>query len=341
MLSGNAFITCGTGQILGRDHFSITLRHSESSGPLPDSHTSSPDFRWLCTVLTISAVSSTMLPEKSTTPEAKPTAVPLSTDFCADDADVVIRVADTLDFRVHKLMLSLVSPFFRTMFTVPQPPTNTPDTLPHVDVHESVETWENILRFIYRVPNPAIDDLQDLESLLLAATKYEMQSIIDAYKMNFEDRRFIQRDPLHLYAIACRCGLDDQAKYVARNAELLVVIKRTPDDLSGLTMASYHRLITFLVERDSELKPALERRWTSFISYCLELRENIYEKTKETLEKPCIRTEEVYLMALKARAGKPKGACGYSLCTLGAQGIREFIDNMLKERERACNKFMW
>jgi hypothetical protein len=96
---------------------------------------------------------------------------------------VVIRVAGTLDFRAHKLMLSLVSPFFKTMFTVPQPPTNTPDTLPHIDVHESAKTWENILRTIYPMPNPVVDDLHDLESLLLTATKYEMQSVIDAYKM--------------------------------------------------------------------------------------------------------------------------------------------------------------
>ena len=184
-----------------------------------------------------------------------------------NDADVVIRVADALNFHVHKLMLSLVSPFFKTMFTIPQPPTNTPNTLPHVNVHESVETWKNILQFIYPMPNPAINDLHNLESLLLAATKYEMQSIIDAYKINFEDRRFIQRDPLHLYAIACKCGLDDQAKYVARNAELLVVTERSPnDDLNGLTIASYHRLISFLVKRNDELKPILKKGWTSFSS---------------------------------------------------------------------------
>jgi hypothetical protein len=287
-----------------------------------------------------------MLPEKSTTPEAKPTAVPLSTDFCADDADVVIRVADTLDFRVHKLMLSLVSPFFRTMFTVPQPPTNTPDTLPHVDVHESVETWENILRFIYRVPNPAIDDLQDLESLLLAATKYEMQSIIDAYKMNFEDRRFIQRDPLHLYAIACRCGLDDQAKYVARNAELLVVIKRTPDDLSGLTMASYHRLITFLVERDSEWYQTIGKATVPFNPDCRcnnkAHKEALYNKVKENLKIPHLQKEEIYLRALEDPIRVPQPACaGVKECVLGAVEIKAFIDRVAEEMETVSNKLMW
>ena len=286
-----------------------------------------------------------MPPEKSTTPEAKPAAVPLSTDFCADDADVVIRVAGTLDFRVHKLMLSLVSPFFKTMFTVPQPPTNTPDTLPHVDVHESVETWENILRTIYPMPNPVIDDLHDLESLLLAATKYEMQFLIDAYKMKFEDRGFIQRDPLRLYTIACKCGFDDQAKYVARNAEFLTVVRESPDDdLNGLTTTSYRRLITFLVERDNELRPILEKGWTSFNSSCgcHKIHKKLFERTEEKLRKPWIRMEEVYLMALEDRATYFDKACtSEDGCVLETPGIRWFIGQMFKERERVCDKFMW
>jgi hypothetical protein len=285
-----------------------------------------------------------MLPKKSTTQEAKPAAVPLSTDFCTDDADVVVRVAGTLDFRVHKVMLSLVSPFFKTMFTVPQPPTDTPDTLPHVDVHESVEAWEHILRTIYPMPNPVVDDLHDLESLLLTATKYEMQFVIDAHKMKFEDHGLIQRDPLRLYAIACGCGLDDQAKYVARNAELLGVTECSPDDnLNGLTVASYRRLINFLVKRDNELHPILERDWMSFSSWCSCLGGwmGYYGKIKEALKKPSIRMGEVYLIALEARAQTTASACCSETCVLSAQRIREFIGQVFKERERVCDKFMW
>jgi hypothetical protein len=241
-------------------------------------------------------------------------------------------------------MLSLVSPFFKTMFTVPQPPTNTPDTLPHIDVHKSAQTWENILRTIYPMPNPVVADLHDLESLLLTATKYEMQSVIDAYKMSLEYPGFIQRDPLRLYTIACGCGLDDQAKYVARNAELPAVIEYpSDDDLNGLTAASYRRLISFLIKRDNELHSILEQGWTSFNSYCdcLKKTEKLYEKTKEKLRKPCIQMEEVYIMALEERAGHFSRACVNLKCTLGAPDIREFIVRMLRERERVCDKFMW
>ena len=119
------------------------------------------------------------------------------------------------------------------------------------------------------MPNPVVHDLHDLESLLLTTTKYEMQYVIDAYKMNLEYPVCIQRDPLRLYTIACGCGLDNQAKYVARNAELPAVIEYpSDDDLNGLTAASYSRLISFLIKRDNELHPILEQSWTSFISYC-------------------------------------------------------------------------
>ena len=151
----------------------------------------------------------------STDSESIPTVIPLSIAFCADDADVIIRAEDALDFHVHKCNLSLVSPVFEDTFTIPQPPADTPGVLPHVDVQDPPRTWENILRTIYPMPNPIIDNLDDLESLLLMAKKYEMEFAINSHKQCFEDRVSIQRDPLHLYAIACAGGFEEQAKYVA------------------------------------------------------------------------------------------------------------------------------
>jgi len=194
-----------------------------------------------------------MVPRVSNTVGVEAAAVPLSTIFCADDADVVIRAAGALDFRAHKLILSLVSPIFKDMFTIPQPPTDTPDTIPHVDVDESAETWENILRTIYPMPHPTIDNLDDLESLLLAAKKYEMQLLIDVHKKGLENPTFVRDAPLHLYVIACACGLEDQARSVARNSEFLMVTEHLDaGNLEGLTVASYHRLVSFLAKRDNE-----------------------------------------------------------------------------------------
>jgi len=186
-------------------------------------------------------------------PPRNSNAVPSSIDFCADDADVIIRAAGTLDFRAHKFILSLASPVFKGMFTVPQPPTDTTDTLPRVDVDESADTWEDILRTIYPMPHPIIDNLDGPEPILLAEKKYEMQPLIEVHKKGLENLAFVQEDPLRPYAIACACGLEDQAKFVARNSELLTVTRHFDiGDPKGVSLGSYHNLVSFPAERDNE-----------------------------------------------------------------------------------------
>ena len=284
-----------------------------------------------------------MPPKRPITAKAEPALVPLSTVFCADDADVVIRAAGTRDFRVHKLVLSLASPIFKDMFTVPQLPTNTPDTLPHVDVDESAETWEKILRTTYPMSNPAIDDLGDLESLLLAAKKYEMQFVIDSYVKGLEDRGFIQQDPLRLYAIACACGLEDQAKHVARSAELLMVTGHTDaGDLRGLTVGSYHNLVSFLAQRDSEWHQLLSKARIPTDSPCecgTSWKVGLYNGIKTDLKGPYLQREEIYLKALQDRLRQLR--CMTKSCSTGDSEIRAFIEQMVKKREDLCDKLMY
>ena len=278
-----------------------------------------------------SSVPPTMSLRKSSAEATKPTAaVPLSTDFCADDADFIIRAAGILDFRVHKSILSLVSPIFKDMFSIPQPPPDTPHAPPRIDVQESARAWEIILQTIYPMPNPIIENLDDLESLLLAAKKYEMQYVIDSHAASFTHRPFLQDNPLRLYAIACACGSDDQAKYVARNAELLAVVRHAQDDgMNGLTLTSYHRLMNFLVERDNEFHPILERDWKSLLATNV----GSYQRTWTELSKPYIQMGEVYLTALED-GSRLSG-------TPSAVGIRRFLERAFKERERVRDKFIW
>ena len=69
----------------------------------------------------------------------------------------------TSDFRAHKPILSLVPPVFKDMPTVPQSPSDVPNTSSntssYTDAAESTEIWESIPRTIYPIPIPAIGDL--------------------------------------------------------------------------------------------------------------------------------------------------------------------------------------
>ena len=277
----------------------------------------------------------------SSTAEPKLAPVPLSTVFCTDDADVIIRAAGTYDFRVHKPILSLVSPFFKDMFTVPQPPTDTPDTLPHVDVEESAETWDYILRTIYPVPHPIVNNLDYLESLPLAAKKYEMQYVIDSHIGSFKNRLLIRQDPLHLYAVACACGFDDQAKYVAKHAERLAVTRRSnASSLKGLTVESYHRLTSFLAERDNEWYPTLRK---TGIPHCRCSNSfTLYNNIKDNLKVVYFLAEEIYLKALEDPARLPDPGCNLAEgCAMAASRIKAYIERRVKQRDAVCLKYFW
>ena len=42
-------------------------------------------------------------------------------EFHYDDSDITLRSSDQVDYHVHKVILSTSSPFFKSMFSLPQP----------------------------------------------------------------------------------------------------------------------------------------------------------------------------------------------------------------------------
>ena len=278
--------------------------------------------------------------QPSTAATESAAAIPLSTDFCAEDADVVIRAAGTLDFRAHKAILSLASPFFKDTANFTRLPSK---PLPYAKVEESAKTWDNILRTIYPMPHPVIDNLDDLGSLLFAAQEYEMQPVSSIHKKALGNKAFIEEEPLRLFAIACVCGFEDQATYVARNAELLTVTRHpNPGGLEVLTFGAYSRLISFLAERDNEWHQILRHAGTPSHDYCNDCDEQskarLYDKIKEDLSRPYLQAEEIYFKALEYRSDC-QSKCSSRLGPFGHSEIKNFVQGMVKERERVCDKF--
>ncbi|KAG6330410.1 hypothetical protein ID866_8679, partial [Astraeus odoratus] len=93
-----------------------------------------------------------------------------SPPFGHPKADAILRSSDNVDFRVFQLFLSLASPFFETLFDLPQPSeetsadTETIDGLPVIPMSEDSKTLDALLRFCYPctlAEDPALHDFRD------------------------------------------------------------------------------------------------------------------------------------------------------------------------------------
>ena len=100
-------------------------------------------------------------------------------------ADIILRSSDNIDFRVFKFFLSLASPFFETLFDIPQPAEDdgdqgVKDGLAVVPVTEDSKTLDSLLRFCYPctlTDDPKLEVLQDAMEVLEAARKYSLDVI--------------------------------------------------------------------------------------------------------------------------------------------------------------------
>ncbi|KAF9444866.1 hypothetical protein P691DRAFT_303776 [Macrolepiota fuliginosa MF-IS2] len=173
--------------------------------------------------------------------------------FDHPDADVILRSSDKepVDFRVFKLFLSLASPFFAMIFTLPQP--NSPiyaeeyeDGVPVVQMSEDKRTLHLLLKFCYPIALldiPRLSSLQELQSIAQAAFKFEMDGVKNFAKKTLVEPRFVESQPLRVFAIACRFGWVPEAKIAARYTLRQPMMSSSYfEELTHITAAAYHRL---------------------------------------------------------------------------------------------------
>ncbi|KDQ61497.1 hypothetical protein JAAARDRAFT_171726 [Jaapia argillacea MUCL 33604] len=181
-------------------------------------------------------------------------------------ADVILHTPDNVDFRVFKLFLSLASPVFRDMFSLPQPdPTTVTSSLsdadpgehaagrtgsmPIIDMTEDHLTLERMLRFYYPGSNPDMTtcDLEGARKLLDAAIKYEMDELRRFVVESITSPRFLEKDPIGVFAIGCHHKIEQvvlaYAKYtLRRHFEDLLSFKPS---MTGITVEDYSRLLQY------------------------------------------------------------------------------------------------
>lgn len=154
--------------------------------------------------------------------------------FNKPDADLIIRSSDSVDFHVRKSILEEVSPIFKDMMTVPQPPrlpfaSSTPQALddaPIVVLPEDSSTLSNLLQFCYPVVAPTIG-IENMLRVRNAADKYMMDGPLAMVERELAS--LVESDPYRVYMIASLCRLEDVTRKAA---------KQTLGDLYQISLTS-------------------------------------------------------------------------------------------------------
>lgn len=119
-------------------------------------------------------------------------------------------------FRAHKCILAAASTFFQAMFTLPQK-ANNDIHLPAAPMSETGETLDALLRFVYPVENPELQNLEKLNSVLAAACKYDFDSVISTLRKILTSPPFLETSPTRVFAIASRYELEPEAQLASRH----------------------------------------------------------------------------------------------------------------------------
>lgn len=149
------------------------------------------------------------------------------------DADIILVSGDkptseAKSFYAHRTILAAASPFFRDMFTLPQParPTNESDVdingVPRIRLTETHVVLSLLLHLVYPFPKPKINaetfPLPLFSELLDAAAKYDLYFPLAFLRSTLisPDAGYITKDPTRVYAVAYRHDLETEAKEAMR-----------------------------------------------------------------------------------------------------------------------------
>ena len=133
-------------------------------------------------------------------------------NFDAPDADAILRSSDGKELRVHRLILSLSSPVFQGMFSLPSRPT---DPVPTIDVADPSDILERFVQYLYPKSPPNITDVSMWAVMYAIADKYNAE-IVTEHLRGMLIPRFLEASPLRVYALASHWGFEEEAKIASR-----------------------------------------------------------------------------------------------------------------------------
>jgi BTB/POZ domain len=177
-----------------------------------------------------------------------------SDKLCDDpDADIILRSADSQEFRVLKLYINRCSPVLKELTQAvasnPRDATILPEaesTLPVVKMPESGSILSGLLSFIFPM-SPALPETAEATmELLSVAQKYKMSSVLNHIRgtISLQDPPFIHKEnAFHIYSLAQKHSLHQEAAQAARiTLKFALTIEDLRDELHIMSGAYLYEL---------------------------------------------------------------------------------------------------
>ena len=146
-------------------------------------------------------------------------------DFDAPDADAILWSSDGKDLRVHRIILSLASPVFQGMFSLPQSTLpGSSSQIPIIDIPESSDILQPFLQYLYPRLPPKVSDIAMWTALYTIADKYHAGVVMGPLR-DMLIPRFLETAPLRVYALASHWGFEEEAKIASTRTLTLDIFK--------------------------------------------------------------------------------------------------------------------
>jgi hypothetical protein len=166
-------------------------------------------------------------------------------------ADIILRSSDSTDFRVFKIILSLISPVlsekFRAHDAARDPKVQVGDASAPLVIHipEDSETLDLALRHCYPTRSPELSRLRDAQVLLEFARKYEVDALEPLLRKYLASAT--GKDPVGVYALASKYEHKDIASAAAKASLQLPLSRLTSAELpvTSITAEMYQQLIRY------------------------------------------------------------------------------------------------
>ncbi|KAH8985651.1 hypothetical protein EDB86DRAFT_2833065 [Lactarius hatsudake] len=145
-----------------------------------------------------------------------------SVSSCLDlpDANIIVRSSNKVNFRVHKPVLAVSSPFFKDLLSLPQPlDDELIDGLPVIQLSEDADLLNSLISLLYPIPPVIPSSYEKVFALLAACQKYDMESVQSNIRDGIKLGRFpapVEAEAFRACAIAGSLGLDPELENAAR-----------------------------------------------------------------------------------------------------------------------------